>query len=88
MTILVEEDSFINYTGNGIQVFFEFSFSLDPDSSVLVFVNGVFDADGFQVQENGIRFFVAPVLGSSIIIARLTDLTQLRNWVQFDKFPP
>lgn len=88
MTILVESNGLSFYTGNGSTVFFEFTFTLDPDSQVLVFVDGVLDTGDYQVQETGIRFFEAPVVGANIIIARLTDATQLRDWRAFDAFPP
>jgi hypothetical protein len=81
-----ETGSFIPYTGNGTTTFFEFTFDLDPDSEILVFVNGVLDPGDYQVQSNGVRFFVAPANGAQIVLVRMTDVTQLRNWVAFDSF--
>jgi hypothetical protein len=82
-----EDNGLVIYEGNGTTTFFEFGFDLDEDSTVLVFVDGVLDTASYQLQSNGIRFFVAPAVGAQIVLARTTDITQLRDWTPFGPFP-
>lgn len=84
MTVIFN-DAFTQYTGTGAKTFFEFGFPVLEGGSVAVFVDGLPVA--FTLQATGVVLDPAPALNALIEIFRLTDVTQLSNWEEFESFP-
>jgi hypothetical protein len=78
-------DASTQYTGTGSRVFFEYGFDINEDTGVYVLVDYL-DA-AYTLQATGIVFDVAPAQGALILIYRITDLTQLRDFQPFESFP-
>lgn len=88
-TITVDDESggFAVYTGNSTTTFFEFGFLLPEEDALLVFLDQVLTTEGFQIQNNGVVFDVAPATGVRIVLVRFSDVDQLRDWEPFGPFP-
>ncbi len=81
-----DEGGAIQYTGNGVQTFFEYPYELLPDSILLVTVNDI-SVSNYATHTNGITFNTAPPAGAIIILMRSSVIDQLRDWEPFDDFP-
>jgi hypothetical protein len=84
MTVLADTQAYVQYTGTGTRVFFEYDFVMLDDSAVYVLVDG--QPTEVTQQATGVVFDVAPVVGAEIVIYRITDITQLSDWQSFEAF--
>jgi hypothetical protein len=84
MTVLADTQAYVQYTGTGTRVFFEYDFVMLDDSAVYVLVDG--QPTEVTQQATGVVFDVAPVVGAEIVIYRITDITQLTDWQSFEAF--
>lgn len=81
-------NSVSQYVGNGTQTFFPFTFQATDSFELYVIVDGELKRESrdYTRQVNGITFLAAPRAGALILIARLTDITQLRDFYPFEDF--
>jgi hypothetical protein len=84
MTVLSTDPPYEQYTGTGARVFFEYGFQMLEDSDVFVLVDGV--PVPFTQQDTGVVLDPAPALNAVILIFRITDITQLSDWVYAEAF--
>jgi hypothetical protein len=84
VTVEAGTQAYVQYTGTGTRVFFEYDFVMLDDSAVYVIVDG--QPTDVTQQATGIVFDVAPVVGAEIVIYRITDITQLTDWQSFEAF--
>jgi hypothetical protein len=84
MTVLANTEPYSQYTGTGARVFFEYGFELILGTPVFVTVNDI--PVEFTQQLTGVVIEPAPALDTRIVIARLTDITQLRDFQAFEAF--
>ncbi|GAF90883.1 unnamed protein product, partial [marine sediment metagenome] len=84
MTVEAGTQAYIQYTGTGSRVFYEYGFVMLDDSVVYVLVDG--QPTEVTLQENGVVFDPAPVLDAVILIYRITDITQLADFQSFEAF--
>lgn len=84
MTVLSTDEVYEQYTGNGVRRFFEYGFTLTPETDVRVLVDGV--PVSYTAQATGVLLDVAPPIGSVIYVYRITDITQLRDFEAFEEF--
>lgn len=82
--IPIEETGVTQYTGTGSRTYFEYGFTFLEGSGVKVLVDGVTPV--FTQQEGGVVITPAPVLNAIVVLFRLTDVDQLRDWVPFESF--
>ena len=84
MTVLNDQPPYEQYTGTGARVYFEYGFTMLEDSTVVVAVNNI--PVEVTLQDMGVVFAVAPLLGDIINIYRYTDITQLVDYQTFEAF--
>jgi hypothetical protein len=84
VTVEAGTQAYVQYTGTGTRVFYEYDFIMLDDSAVYVIVDG--QPTEVTQQATGIVFDVAPVVGAEIVIYRITDITQLTDWQSFEAF--
>ena len=84
MTVLSTENSYIQYTTNGVTKYFEYGFVRYPGDTILVYLNNKRFYD-FTEQAKGIVIKPAPKKGT-LIIAKETPITQERDFTAFDSF--
>lgn len=83
MTVLETDLSYSQYTGTGARTFFEYDFDWDGEP-VLVLVDNV--PVEFEQQTTGVMLAEAPILDAEVLIYRVTDITQLRDFQAFEAF--
>ena len=84
MTVPIEYDGISQYTGDGSTTYFEFGFPVEG-AGIFVTVDG--EVVGYSIGITGITFDEAPAAGAVILLVRLTNVTQERNWYPFGPFP-
>jgi hypothetical protein len=84
MTVLAGTQAYVQYTGTGTRVFYEYDFVMLSDSAVYVLVDG--QPVDVTLQATGVVFDVAPAVDAVILIYRITDITQLSDWQSFEAF--
>ena len=85
----------MNYTGNGVNTIFAFTFKIFAETDLCVYVGGVLKTLNVDYTIGGemplsggnITFVVAPAAGDLIIIVRILPLTQLTDYTEGDSFP-
>ncbi len=70
------------YTGDGTQTVFDFTFRVFDTSNLKVYLNGTEMTSGFTLNENNIEFITAPESGSQIIIVRTLNIQRQTDFQQ------
>ncbi|TXI93654.1 MAG: hypothetical protein E6Q33_02765 [Neisseriales bacterium] len=90
------ETNSLSYTGNGVTTTFAYTFPIQSNTWLKVYVDGVlktltthYSVTGVNNSSGGnVVFTSAPSSGAKIVIARIgVDLKQLLNYIQGDQFP-
>ncbi|RKX65174.1 MAG: hypothetical protein DRP42_05195 [Tenericutes bacterium] len=92
MTISSEE-SIIEYSGDGVLQEYSYSFRVDQDSDLKVYLNGIIQTTGFTLARSPdnvggtVTFDVAPGSGVRISLSREVPITQEVDYQPYDPFP-
>lgn len=83
----------VNATGDGVQVAFTYDYLVLDEAHMVVFVNEVQQTSGYTVSGVGsptggtVTFDTAPPDQSIVTLLRSVPLTQLTDYIDYDKFP-
>lgn len=81
------------YTGDGSITTFAYTYRMDNDSDMQVYINDVLQPSGYTVSRNPdniggtVTFSSAPVTGDVVTLLRVLDMTQETDYVPYDSFP-
>lgn len=81
------------YVGNGALTVFSYTYRMDNDDDMEVYLNEILQPSGYTVNRNidniggDVTFDVAPTLDTNITLLRVIDQTQETDYVPYDPFP-
>lgn len=81
------------HVGNGVAVDFGYDFLIFESDHMKVYLNGILQASGYAVSGVGnpaggtVTFSVAPANGVRVSLYRVVPMTQLTDYLPYDKFP-
>ncbi len=81
------------HTGNGSVAEFSYTYRMDNDNDMQVYINDTLQPSGYTVTRNSnniggtVTFDSAPVNGDIITLLRVLEMTQETDYVPYDAFP-